>query len=105
MAAAEHVQPRLRNEPVHHPGVDQRDDGVIVARDDERGLSQQRQERHAGPADPGGDLVGIAARRADPVVAFQSRGDPGRITAGAATVQIRRDAIQVAGVGVPLAGQ
>jgi hypothetical protein len=42
------VQLAARDQPVHDLGVDQRDDGVVVADQDQGGLLQPRQ---AGPAD------------------------------------------------------
>ncbi len=62
MAAAEDVQARVGDEPVHEMGVGQRDDRVIVAGHDEHRLPQRRQERHAGPAGCGGELIEIAPR-------------------------------------------
>ena len=64
MAAVVNVQPRVPDEPAHQPGVGQRDDRVVVPGQDQRRLPQSRQQRQAGPARRGGELVQVAARRA-----------------------------------------
>jgi hypothetical protein len=70
------MQPRLRDEQFHQPGVGQRDDRVVVTGQDERPLAEQRQERHAGPARARGELVQVPARRADPVAVVHRGRDP-----------------------------
>ena len=51
------VQPGVGDQPGHHAGVDQRDDRVVGARQHQRRLPEQRQERQAGPAEARGELV------------------------------------------------
>ncbi len=94
------VQLRMRDQPVHQAGVDQRDDRVVVARHDECRLAQQRQERHARPAGPGGELVEVATRRPDPGMRVHRGGDQPRIGPGGSAVQAGCGALQVAGVQV-----
>ena len=86
------VQRRARDQPVHDPGISQRDDRVVVAGHDQRRLREQRQERQAGPARAGRELVEVAARGADPVVRVHGGGDAGGIGPGAAAVEVGRDA-------------
>jgi hypothetical protein len=100
VAALEDVQLRVRDKPVHQPRVGQRDDRVIVPGQHERPLPQQRQERHAGPARAGGELIDVAPRRADPVVPGQHRGDALRIRPGSAPVQLACHARKESGVGI-----
>ena len=101
MAAAEDVQARVGDEPVHEMGVGQRDDGVIVAGHDEHGLPQPRQERHAGPAGRGGELIEIApGQRRGVVPPVQVGADLMRLGARRSPVQQRGETLQVPGVGV-----
>ncbi len=79
MIAVVDVQLRIRDEQLHQPGVGQRDVRVVIPGHDERRLAQPRQERHAGPARAGGELVPVAAvqvslRRHHP----REHGRPGR---------------------------
>jgi hypothetical protein len=94
------VQPRVRDEQLHQPGVGQRDDRVVVAGQDERALAQQRQERHAGPARACGELVQVAERRADPVAVVHRRRDPLRILPRRSAVNRTGYPLQVAAVPV-----
>jgi len=106
MAAVVDVQPRVRDEPPHQVPVRQRDDRVVVTGHDQRLLPQQRQERQARPAQPGGQLVEVAAVRADPVVRVHRRAHPRRVGPRGPAVQAGRDPFQVAGVQVtPRGGQ
>ena len=59
------VQPGGRQERGHHLGVDQRDDRVVVAGQDQRRLADERKERQAGPADARRELgrSGVDAAR------------------------------------------
>jgi len=94
------VQPRAPDEPVHQPGIDQRDDRVVVSGQDERRLAQPRQERQAGPARRGGELVHVAARRADPVTVVHRRHDLRGIDSRQPAVEVAGDPLQVARVQV-----
>ena len=90
-----HVEPAVRDQPVHDPRVDQRDDRVVVPGQDQRGRSQPAQPRQAGPADAGQQLVVVApgrggARRGVQQLAGQGRGLP-----QAAPVQLAGDADRV----------
>ncbi len=68
------VQPRVRDEQLHQPAVGQRDDRVVVAGQDEGRLADRPQERHAGPARRGGELVQVAAGHPGPVLVMMHRG-------------------------------
>jgi hypothetical protein len=94
------VQPRVRYERVHQPCVGQRDDRVVVARDDQRRLAEQRQERQAGPARSRGELVQVPPRRPDPVPVVHRHRDPSRVGPRRPPVQVARDLLQVAAVKV-----
>jgi len=100
VAAVVDVQPRFRDEQFHQLGVGQRDDRVVVAGQDERGLAQQRQERHAGPARRGGELVQVAARHPDPVVAVHRRHDLLGIDPRQPAVDVAGDPLQVSAIQV-----
>src|SRR5487761_1660300 len=50
VATAVNVQPAARDQPVHDPSVDHRDDRVVVAGQDQGRRPQPRQPRQAGPA-------------------------------------------------------
>ena len=94
------VQPRVSDEPVHQPGIGERDDRVVVSGQDERRLAQPRQERQAGPGRRGSELVHVAARRADPVTAVHRRHDLRGIDSRQSAVEVAGDPLQVAGVQV-----
>src|SRR5579875_998765 len=64
MAARINVQLAARDQPVHDAAVDQRDDGVVVTGQDQRGRLQPAQTRQAGPAPRGQQLVVVAPGRA-----------------------------------------
>jgi hypothetical protein len=100
VAAVVHVQSRFPYQQVHQPRVDQRDDRVVVAGKDERVLAQQRQERHAGPAGGGGELVKVTARRADPVAVVHRRHDLLGIDSGQPAIEVAGDPLQVLAVKV-----
>jgi hypothetical protein len=94
------VQLRPGDEPVHQPGVDQRDERVVVAGHDQRRLPQQRQERQAGPARARGELVQVPAGWPDPVAVIHRPGRPGGIGAGRPAVDAARHPLQVPAVQV-----
>jgi len=94
------VQAGPRDQRVHQPGVGQRDQRVVVAGKDQRGLPDQRQERQAGPARAGGELVQVTERRADAALAVHERAHPLGIIARRPAVEDRRDRTQVAPVQV-----
>src|SRR5579862_696207 len=73
---------------------------LIVAGDDERRLLDQRQERHAGPARPGGELVQVPARRPYPVPVVHGRRDLPGVVPGRAAVQAPGHPLEVAAVQV-----
>ena len=60
------VKLAVRDQPVHDPRVDQRDDRVVVPGQDQRRRPQPAQPRQAGPADAGGQLVVVASSRVGP---------------------------------------
>ena len=94
------VQRRVPDEPVHQSGIGERDDRVVVPGQDERRLAQPRQQRQAGPARRGGELVHIAARRADPVTVVHRRYDLRGIDSRQPAVEVAGDPLQVVGVQV-----
>jgi hypothetical protein len=94
------VQLRPGDEPVHQPGVGQRDDRVVVAGHDERARAQPRQERHAGPARRGGELVQVAAREPGPVVVVHGRRDLFRVDSRQPAVDVAGDPPQVLAIQV-----
>ena len=57
VAAVVDVQPvACGHQPRDHPGVDQRDDRVVVAGQHQHGLPEERQPRQARPAGAGEQL-------------------------------------------------
>ena len=52
VAAVVDVQPRAGDQRSQDPGVGQRDDRVVVAREHQAGLADERQERQRGPPSP-----------------------------------------------------
>ena len=105
VAAVIDVQLAARYQPVHDPGVDQRDDGVVVAGQDQGGLGQPRQPRQAGPADAGGELVVVASGRAGACRGVQQDAGQRRVVAHAAAVKLPGDAGRVCGVVVAPRGE
>ena len=99
------VQPGVGEQPRHDPGVDHRDDRVVVPGDDQRRLPDQPQERQAAPAGAGGQLVVVAAPRAEPRVGVQRPRGPLGVGAHRAAVDLPGDAARVLGVAVPPRGE
>src|SRR3954453_15709589 len=66
VAAMVNVQLAARDQPVHDPRVDQRDDRVVVAGQDQGGRPQPGQPGQAGPAEDGDQLVVVPPRGAQP---------------------------------------
>src|SRR5205823_1919440 len=67
MAVVDHVEFRVRDEGGKNFGIDQRDQGIVLAVHDESGLAQPAQPRQAAPAPSVNELIEIAAsgRRPD----------------------------------------
>ena len=49
VSAVVQVHGYVRQQPPHHSGVDDRDDGIVSAGDDQGGLANQRQREQAAP--------------------------------------------------------
>jgi hypothetical protein len=98
------VQPRFRDEPVQQPGVDQRDDRIVVAGQDQCRLAQPRQERQAAPAHAGEELVQVPDGRPDPVAVVHDRRDPFRIVPRRPAVEIGGHPLQVSAIQVSARG-
>ena len=105
MPAAVDVRARVRDAPLHDLRVDRRDDRVVVAGDDQRGLPDQPQHRQRAPAEPGQQLVVVAAVRAVPGAGAQHLGGALRVGAHGAAVELGGDPGGVAGVPVPARGE
>ena len=94
MPVGDHFEPRARNQLGQNTRVDQRHQRVIVARQHQRGLFQQRQPGQAGPAPESQLLVDVA----EPVRAHQVRAvrlDKALVFAHLTTVERGRDPVQV----------
>jgi hypothetical protein len=100
VAAVIDVKLAVRHRLVHDPGVGQRGARVVVARRDQGGPPQPRQQREAGPAGQGYQLVEGAPGRARACHRVQQiAGGPG-ILMGAAAEQFTGDAGRITGVQV-----
>ena len=92
MAAAVDRQLASRDQPVHHPRVDGRDDRIVVPRQYQGGLTYQRQQREAGPAEDGQRLVAIASGPYELCRGAQQLTGERRVVAHAAAVELTSDA-------------
>ena len=100
VAAAVDRQLASRDQPVHHPRVYSRDDRVIVPRQYQGGLTHQRQQREAGPAEDGQHLVAIAPGPHEVCRGAQQLTGERRVVAHAAAVELASDAGGVSMVAI-----
>ncbi len=77
---------------MHHPRVDGRDDRIVVPRQYQGGLTYQRQQREAGPAEDGQRLVAIASGPYELCRGAQQLTGERRVVAHAAAVELTSDA-------------
>jgi hypothetical protein len=92
------VQLGVWDQPGQDASVDDRDDRVVVAGENERRLPDQAEKREAGPAGAGGQLVQVAADRSRADLVLEDREDVTRVLPGCAAVQETGDAGGVPGV-------
>src|ERR1700761_6547581 len=88
VAAMVDVQLAAWYQPAHDPRVDQRDDRVVVAGQDQGGRPQLRQPRQAGPAEDGDQLVVVAPGRPQPGGGVEQVPGHDRVFTRAAPVQL-----------------
>ena len=100
VAAGVDVEVGMRDQRSQHPAVDERDDRVVVAGENERGLPDQEQKREARPASTGEKLVHVATRVADTAVSPEKSFDQCGIAAGTPAVEVAG----LPGSGTPAAG-
>jgi hypothetical protein len=101
VAAVVDVQPAAPDQPVHDPGVDDRDDRVVISGHDQGGRPQLRQKRQAGPAEGGDQLVVVAPGRTQPGGGVQQVTGHDRVFPRGTAVQLAGNAGRVSGVPVP----
>jgi hypothetical protein len=95
------VQVAVGDEAVHDLGVGDRDDRVVVPRQDQRGRPQPGQKRQAGPGRARQQLVVVPPGRAEAGGGVQQVAGHDRIFPGAAAVELAGDAGRVVRVPVP----
>ena len=78
VAVVEDVERGVGQQRAHDPGVDQRDQRVVVPGEDQGGLPDERQGREARPADAGEELEEVAGRWARGAPARTPRASPRR---------------------------
>jgi hypothetical protein len=105
VAAVVDVQLGVGQQPPHDVGVDQRDDGVVVAGQQQGGLADPGQQRQAGPAGAGGQLVQIAAPRAHAGAAVQQGSGPAGVDPDGPAVEVGGDPLGIARVQIPAGGR
>ena len=98
------VQLGVGQQTPHDPGVDQRHDGVVVAGQQQGRLADPGQQRQAGPAGPGDQLVEVAAPGADPGVAVQERPRSGGVGPDGPAVEVGGDPLGEVRVQVAAGG-
>src|SRR5690242_9707170 len=92
VAAVVDGQLASRDQPVQDPRVELRDDGVVVAGQDQGGRAHPRQQRQAHPAGGGQELVVVAPGREGACGGVQQLAGERGIVAHAAAVKFTGDA-------------
>ena len=104
VAAVVDVQLGVGQQAPHDAGVEQRDDGVVVAGEQQCRLPDPGQQRQAAPAGAGGELVEVAAPRAHAAAAVQELPRAGRVRSDGPAVEVGGDPLGVVGIQVPAGG-